>query len=220
VAITLFTLFAHAADPRAEFFDGIKRNAPREVRTALLKGMDPNTVHPELGPAIVAAAAQQSYEAVRALLESPETSVDASNARGETALMFAALHGEIDVMKLLMRKGAQVNRTEWTPLHYAASGGKPEVVRFLLESHAYIDAQSPNHTTPLMMACRHKHVSVARLLIEEGADPTPRNDSGLAAADYLARNGEGELAAWMRERAREFEARYGTTTAPKTTENR
>ena len=94
---------------------------------------------------------------VRTFLAIPGTEADVANKAGETALMYAALHGNAEAAQLLIEKGAEVNRTGWTPLHYGAAGGSEAVVRLLLENHAYIDAESPNRTTPLMLAIRQRH---------------------------------------------------------------
>ncbi len=64
-------------------------------------------------------------------------------------------------------------------------------MRTLLDASAYIDAESPNKTTPLMMAARYGSEQAVKLLFEEGADPTLRNEQGLSAADF-ARKAERE----------------------------
>ena len=46
------------------------------------------------------------------------------------------------------------------------------MMRLLLEESAYIDATSPNGTTPLMMAARYGSPEAVKLLLEEGAEPT------------------------------------------------
>ncbi|MGD9945469.1 MAG: ankyrin repeat domain-containing protein [Burkholderiaceae bacterium] len=201
------------------FWNELRRDNESAVQTWLLRGIDVNAMHPQHGPAIVYAARERSWRSVRMLAGLTGTRIDAPNPQGETALMLAALHGEPETMKLLIARGAEVNRPGWTPLHYAASGGHTEIVRYLLEQSAYIDAQSPNRTTPLMMAARQQHVSTVKLLIEAGADPTPRNDAGLDAASYMQRLGETELAAWLRERAADYERRYGTLERPRTVES-
>jgi len=61
-----------------------------------------------------------------------------------------------------------------------------------------------------MMAVRQGQPTVAQLLVAEGADPTPRNQSGRTAADYARGNGETELAAWLTRQAAEFTRRYRT----------
>ncbi len=199
-------------------FEALRQDDAKEVRTLLLRGVDPNLGKVDTAPAIVYAAAQKSFAALQALLESPATDVDKTNGKNENALMLASFHGDLATVKALVGRGAEVNKTEWTPLHYAATAGHLEVAKFLIEQHAFIDAMSPNKTTPLMMAARHKNPTLARYLIEEGADPTQRNENGWSVADYFERHGETKEADWFRTRAKEFEARYGTIQAPKISE--
>jgi hypothetical protein len=68
------------------------------------------------------------------------------------------------------------------------------MVRLLLEHHAYIDAESPNGKTPLMMAAHYGHPSVEKLLLEEGADPMLKNQQGLSAIDFANRAQRAESA--------------------------
>lgn len=208
------------ADAYRDFFDAIGRNDAPQVERLILRGIGTNSADPKLGPAIVHAARQRAHEALKALLLSPATDVDARNEAGETALMYAALHGELPTMKLLLERGAQVNHPGWTPLHYAASAGQLEAVKLLLEHHAYIDAASANGTTPTMLAARQQKPTVARYLVEQGADPSLVNQAGMDAAGYLERLGDTDHAAWMRLRAAEFRRRYGTKEAPVPAGNR
>lgn len=201
------------------FITALEQDNDKDVRTWLVRGIDPNLMTADQTPALVLAASKKAYRAVLALLETGETDVNRANVRGETALMLACLHGELAVAKRLLAKGAEVNKPDWTPLHYAASGGHLEIVKLLIdEHHAYVDAQSPNRTTPLMMAARHRNPAMARLLVEEGADPTQRNEAGLTVADYFKRYGALEQAQWFADRARDYEARYGTVDKPRTSE--
>ena len=209
---------AQDAKVPAEFWDAVRRDEVARVQTLLLRGVDTNAVHAEHGPAVAVAARERSWRTLRLLAELAGTRVDAPNRLGETALMLAALHGDLDSVRMLVRRGAEVNRAGWTPLHYAATNGHTEVVRYLLDQHAYVDAQSPNRTTPLMMAARHKRPDVVRLLVEAGADPTPRNEAGVDAAGYMQRHGETEMATWLRQRADDYARRYGTLERPRTVE--
>lgn len=196
--------------PRSALFGAIVRDDPGALRTALLRGADANGPD-ELGvPPVVAAAREKSWRALRALAELAGTRLDAPNPEGSTALMYAALHGELEVVRYLVSRKAQVNREGWTALHFAAANGHVDVIRFLLEHHAYIDAESPNRTTPLMMAARQAHPTAVRLLMEEGADPTPRNDAGYTAASYARAAGDPELGEWLRRQADAFRRRYPT----------
>lgn len=204
------------------FWDALARDDAARLQTFLLRGVDTNIVHPEHGPAIVAAARERAWSVVRALAAIVGTRIDAPNQRGETAAMLAALRGNLDIVRLLVEKGAQLNRPGWTVLHYAAVDGNVELLQYLLDQNAYIDAESPNRTTPLMMAARHENIDAVRLLIAAGADPTPRNDAGLDAAGYLSSHKMMEEAHWLREQAETFDRRYrgadraGATATPKT----
>jgi ankyrin repeat protein len=200
---------AQQARPIDELLRAIRRDDANGVRTALLRGADPNARDPAGTPVIVVAAANTSWNAVRALADLQGTQLDAANREGPTALMYAALHGERSVVEHLVARKAGVNRTGWAPLHFAAANGHAEVIRFLLEQHAYIDAESPNGTTPLMMAARQGHPTAVQLLVAEGADPTPRNQAGLDAAAYARAGGDAGLADWLAARAAAFRAKYG-----------
>jgi ankyrin repeat protein len=119
------------------------------------------------------------------------------NPKDESPLMIAAIRGNVDAVKALIARDADVNKPGWAPLHYAASAGSPrhtEIIALLLEHHAFIDATSPNGTTPLMMACHYGSGDAVQLLLNEGADPTMRNQLGLTAADFALRAGRTEAA--------------------------
>jgi ankyrin repeat protein len=187
-----------------DLFRAIRRDDAHALRTALLRGADSNALDDNGEPAIVLAARSKCWNAVRALAELRGTRLDAANRDGSNTLMYAALHGEIELVRSLVARKAEVNKTGWTPLHFAAANGHVEVIRFLLEHHAYIDAESPNGTTPLMMAARQAQPSSVRLLMDEGADPTPRNQSGLDAAAYAKIAGDLELSNWLGRQAESF----------------
>ena len=123
--------------------------------------------------------------------------METRNRDDESPLMMAALKGNVDAVKALIARDADVNKEGWAPLHYAASGVKAEHVRIialLLENHAYIDAASPNGTTPLMMAAQYGSNDAVQLLLSEGADPTLKNQLGLTAVDFAMRVSRTESA--------------------------
>ena len=54
----------------------------------------------------------------------------------------------------------------------------------LLERHAFINARSPNGSTPLMLAAHYGRREVVELLLREGAEPLARNQQGLNTIDF------------------------------------
>lgn len=182
-----FSIGAAWAGSYEDFFQAIKRDDVRTVQALLARGFDPNVPDPSGQRALFLALREPAPGIARVLAQWKSTQVDVRNAADETPLMMAALKGQLDVATLLIERGADVNKTGWTPLHYAATGGHAALVRLLLEHHAYIDAGSPNGSTPLMMAAQYGTPGVVKLLLEEGADPTVRNQLGISALD-VARN--------------------------------
>lgn len=130
------------------------------------------------------------------------------NQLGETALMLAALKGSVPIVSRLLALGAQPNQEGWTALHYAATSGHADVIRLLIDKSVYVDAESPNKTTPLMMAARFNHQPAAKALLEGGADPTKTNEAGLTARDYATENNNRDLAFWLELEEISFTQRY------------
>ena len=118
------------------------------------------------------------------LIRWPGTNVEFRTAKDESPLMLASLRGHLDLDRKLIDRGADVNKTGWAPLHYAATSGHVEIMELLLENHAYIDAESPNGTTPLMMAALYGSPASVKLLLDSGADAVLRNQLGMTAIDF------------------------------------
>jgi uncharacterized protein len=177
---------AHAGSYE-DFFIAIKRDDGRAVKSLLARGFDPNTRDPEGQHGLYLALREPSPDAAQALLEAPKLDVNILNAKGESPLMIAVIKGQQDVAGQLIEKGADVNKTGWTPLHYAATTGHTGLIAMLIENHAFIDAESPNGTTPLMMAAMYGSIDAVKLLLAEGADTTMKNQQGLTAIQFAQR---------------------------------
>jgi hypothetical protein len=86
----------------------------------------------------------------------------------------AAARGEMDVLTKLVTEGMDMEtrhpRGEWTALMLAADGGHVEVVRWLLNAGASVDATNSGGLTALMLAARAGSLAAVRLLLEFNAD--------------------------------------------------
>ena len=166
-----------------DFFKAIVFDQVPVLGNLIYRGMDPNTPTEKGEPALVFAVRSGAPKTVAFLLKQAGIQTDATNTADETALMLAANANDLASANLLIEAGASVNRPNWTPLHYAASKGHTEMMRLLIENDAYIDAESPNGTTPLMMAAYYATPKAVKLMLEEGADPTLQNKDGQTALD-------------------------------------
>ncbi|WP_345250591.1 ankyrin repeat domain-containing protein [Pigmentiphaga soli] len=185
---------AHA-DDLEDFWIAVQNDRPATVQKLLARGaITVNTPTPATNPPLIEAIKFDSWAVYDLLLKDPHINLNQKNAVGETPLMYLAIKGETDRMRALIDRGAEVNQPGWTALHYAATKGYDDAVRLLLDHYAYIDAEAPDKTTPLMMAMKYNHPSTVKLLLDEGADGYFRNAAGKNAADVAREAGNTILA--------------------------
>ncbi|HLR12315.1 MAG TPA: ankyrin repeat domain-containing protein [Burkholderiaceae bacterium] len=154
------------------------------VKRLLEDGADANAVGTSGQPPIMFAIREGAWEVYDILLRHPDTAYNAINVNRETPLMYLAVIGETERAQDIIRRGAMVNRPGWTPLHYAASTGKVDTTKMLLEHGADVDARSPDGTTPLMMAAYSGSEAVVRLLLDAGADVHLRTAQDYNVVDW------------------------------------
>jgi hypothetical protein len=77
----------------------------------------------------------------------------------------------------------------WTPLHWAAYNGHIEISRLLLQNGAEVNARSSNGYTPLHWAASNGHVDILHLLVENGANLEAQSNYGERALHLAARYG-------------------------------
>lgn len=176
-----------------DFFQAVAVDNASGVKTLLDRGFDANAVDEKGQRALYLALRGEAFRVAEVLLMHPGINVDANNGAGETALMMAALRGQLDWMRRLLERGAAVHKDGWSPLHYAATGPSAVAVRLLLDRGAPVEAMSPNRTTPLMMAAQYGSEESVELLRLRGATLGAKNDHGLAAADFAKLGGREAL---------------------------
>ena len=196
-----FLLFFNAvrAGSYEDFFKALQLDHPATVQALLQRGFDPNTASLDGTPALIKALQEQAFKSASVLADDPGVKVNARSARDETPLMLAALRGQEQLVVQLVGKGAEVNKSGWTPLHYAATGGHLRVAAFLIGARADVNAESPNGTTPLMMAAMYSNSDMVKLLLESGAEAYLRNDQELSAEDFALKAGREDSARLIRQ---------------------
>jgi ankyrin repeat protein len=185
-----------AAITKAATFDDA-----REVKALIDKGMSPNQKDPKGMPILMLAIQEKSMKTVDYLINAKGIDLNQTNITNETPLMFASLYGMLPEVKILVnQKEVPVNRSGWTPLHYACSNGHLDIALFLLDKGAAVDAPSPNETTPIMMAIRAGNIQLVRLLLDRGADIRIRNQQGFSAIDVAELFNQEEIQKGLRAR--------------------
>lgn len=184
-----------SAAPRDDLFRALNRDDPGAVTELLKQGIDPNTLDEKGRTSLGFALLNESFRAADALMAAPRLEVNQLNQAGESALMIASLRGNLDWVKRLLARGAQVNHDGWSALHYAASGPNTEVLDLLLKQGANIEGRSPNGTTPLMMAARYGPEGNVDRLLAAKAEIRASNEQGLTAVDFARLGGRESLTA-------------------------
>jgi ankyrin repeat protein len=94
----------------------------------------------------------------------------------------SAIDGNLRRMQLLHLSGASVNPRDNSakPLLLAAGEGKLEIVRYLLDEGADVDARDPLGGTALIEAAYFGHIDVVKDLLLRGADINLISEHGTA----------------------------------------
>ena len=119
----------------------------------------------------------------------------------ETCLHAAAASGHLDICRLLIDKGAQVEAKDGTgcaPLHFAAIQGHVEIVRLLCDRGADVEARHNGGGRPLHASASYGHISVVKELIEErNAEINARDDRGRMALRHARDRNKPDIAAYL-----------------------
>jgi ankyrin repeat protein len=120
----------------------------------------------------------------------------------DEALIVAASRDNTEVMKLLVDRGADVNRVSgnlgFTPLMWAAQSGQLEAVELLLARGADPNVRERfNGATALVQAASSDRAgpAVVRALLDHGADATIADDEGADALAWAIRRGDADIIA-------------------------
>jgi ankyrin repeat protein len=186
------------------YFKAAQLDDERSMKALLAAGVNPNLMKKERGETgLMIAVREDSKKVFKILLNTPGIDLNLRARNGDTALMIASYKGDAAVVKALLDKEAEPNNTGWTALHYAAAIGNDEIVQMLLDASAYIDAGSPNQTTPIMMAARAGKILTVKLLLDSGADVTLKNDLGMTAIDLAKKFDHDDIAEGLTHRLKQ-----------------
>ena len=163
---------------------------------------------PEIAEAIAAikgdldvfeAATLGRVERLRSLLDADPAQATAVAADGFYPLGLAAYFKQPAAVRLLLDRGADPNQAatntaKVTALHAAVSSNQKQIVEWLIEAGADVNARQQVDYTPLMGAAANARIEIMELLLAHGADRTMKTTDGKTPADLAREHGHDEIA--------------------------
>ncbi|XP_077937329.1 histone-lysine N-methyltransferase EHMT2 isoform X2 [Gasterosteus aculeatus] len=119
------------------------------------------------------AAKLGNLEIVNMLLETGQVDVNAQDSGGWTPIIWSAEHKHVDVIKVLLNRGADVTISDKelnVCLHWAAYAGNVEIAEMVLNSGCSLASVNMHGDTPLHIAAREGYLECVTLFLSRGAD--------------------------------------------------
>jgi len=151
----------------------------------------------ELGEALCnAAESGDIVEVTRLLAQGAEPNYETGPKRA-SPLLFAALNGWTEVVRMLISAGGSINKQNTdglTPLMAAAMNGHVEVVKVLCDNNADLNVQGLEYKfTALMLTVIKKQTDAFKVLLDRGANVTLRNALGETVLEMAENHKANEI---------------------------
>jgi ankyrin repeat protein len=174
------TLLAHGANPSAR--DALDA---QNCLTAAIAGEHADVARALLqaGARVEPAAIEQAC--VRGRLDLAQMCVDAgADVQTTNAFKSAAMAGQIDALRWLVKQSVDVKKQGPDALLGAANAGRAEVVHYLIERGVPVESRTSYGWTALHLAAYNGNAATVKVLVEAGADVRADDGAGKTPLDW------------------------------------
>ncbi|NWU33137.1 RN5A ribonuclease, partial [Hylia prasina] len=189
----------------SELNAAVKNRDKKAVLELLEQGADVNSKADSGWTPLQTAVQNREEDLVRLLLDRG-ASLHARKDNGGTAFTEAGIAGNVEILKLLLERGSDINDRDingFTAFMEAAWYGKEDALRFLYSRGAEVNLRRETSeekaklhkggATALMDACRERHFSAVKILVQEmRADVNIRDNRDRNALIHALKKGSGK----------------------------
>lgn len=145
--------------------------------------------------------------------------INEKDFNGRHPLFAATMSGEIEIVRYLIERGADLNlKTDdiygQTALMNAAALGRTDIVKLLVESGAKLDLETNKGLTALMFSSAFGHSETVSFLLKKGAKLDTKNIEGKTALDIAVLNNRYTVAEILRSAGAGKQYPFDTTPTP------
>jgi ankyrin repeat protein len=138
--------------------------------------------------------------------------IDQADSSKTNSLHWACLRGNVEVVQLLLGKGADVNARGGkygSALQAASQEGHLEIAQLLLEKGADVNTQGGYYGNALQAASHRRHLEIAQLLLEKGADVNTQGGDYGSALQAASQEGHLDIAQLLLEKGADVNTQGG-----------
>lgn len=164
-----------------------KKASVTDVKVLLQDNADINIKDTYNETPLIKALLADNLEVASFLIEQG-ADVTSKSLTGYTPMMICAQKGFVSVAKALLPRGNSISQTYFSNraslLSIAVWANQAEMVQFLLSEGALVNAVDKLGWTPLMISAYQGNCTIAKILLDHGADKYIRQEMGWQARDF------------------------------------
>ena len=171
-------------------------NAHNSVKTLIELGADINFQDANGQTPLMFTTFKNAVNSAKILLKNQNLKIDAKDYTGSTALMRTAAYGSVEVLKILIKAGADINAVNYSgenALIRSVINNNNTIVQVLLQSGINVNLVDKNGRSPLMVAAQYNNAIIAKQIIKGGADISLKDINNNTAFLIAAENNSTEI---------------------------
>ena len=162
---------------------------------------------------LIFAANRSHFEMLKYLVEEEKLNVNIQTDEGNYSLIAAVIGGNIEIVRYLIGKGANLNLKNdtktadyknlslyGTPLIHAVTSGKFNITKLLIDTGANVNIKTNSGYSALMLSIMLNKFEFAKYLIDKGADVNDQDANGYSALMQAAIQVKFDLVKYLVEK--------------------